>query len=136
MSIHDQPSFALTVYKSKINFVILPQEFNFRFAFGGYANSNIKILHGRISTISARRESEPYAITHISNIVNKYNQKRLISENGNRGVTIRYVNPEFGNYLTKIRVSLMYNGPRITINYITSKLTQIISDLTYRIIKF
>jgi len=128
LSIHDQPAFALAVYKTKINFVVLPQEFNFRFTFGGYANSKIKILHGRISTISARRESEPYAISNISDIVNKYSQKRLISENGSRGVTIRYVNPEFGNYFTKIRISLKYNGLRTTINYITSKLTRKISD--------
>jgi len=127
LSIHDQPAFALAVYKTKINFVVLPQEFNFRFAFGGYANSKIKILHGRISTISTRREP-PYAISNISDIVNKYSQKRLISENGSRGVTIRYVNPEFGNYFTKIRISLKYNGLRTTINYITSKLTQKISD--------
>jgi hypothetical protein len=53
----DQPAFREAVYKSTLNFTILPPEYNYRPIFPAFAGGNmkVKILHGRGSSMRMAR---------------------------------------------------------------------------------
>ena len=44
---HDQPSFRAAIYRSTVQFGVLPSEYNFRLDCPGKARTQIKIIHGR-----------------------------------------------------------------------------------------
>jgi hypothetical protein len=44
---HDQPSFRAAIYRSAVQFGVLPSEYNFRLGCPGKARTQIKIIHGR-----------------------------------------------------------------------------------------
>jgi hypothetical protein len=44
---HDQPSFRAAIYRSSVQFSVLPSEYNFRLGCPGKARTQIKIIHGR-----------------------------------------------------------------------------------------
>src|SRR5258708_33999608 len=44
---HDQPSFRAAIYRSAVQFGVLPSEYNFRLGCPGSARTRIKVIHGR-----------------------------------------------------------------------------------------
>ena len=44
----DQPAFRKALYNTKVNFTILPSEYNCRFGLPGFLDEKAKILHGRL----------------------------------------------------------------------------------------
>jgi hypothetical protein len=67
---HDQPSFRAAIYRSDMQFGVLPSEYNFRLGCPGKARTQIKIIHGRwtYEPIAPTRQATMQALDRAFNV--------------------------------------------------------------------
>jgi len=80
---HDQPSLLAAIYRSKFRFYVLPPEYNVKFHTCCFVSGDAKILHGRISDITAAQVNPQNAFSILDRCINE-----------NKGC--RCLFPEFG----------------------------------------